>query len=70
MTSLNKKFHVQLSYRSLKSPQKVEIEAVNMDTARISAQQKYPNAEILGPGAVVEVTGTGNCVYEREYHVL
>jgi hypothetical protein len=57
-----KQFYVHLTYMSMKSTQRVTIEAENADCARIIALQRYPQAEINGPAAVAEVTTTGNCI--------
>ncbi len=50
-----KQFHVFLSYKSIKHPQKVTMDAVDADAARAAAHLKYPNAEIVGPSAVLEI---------------
>lgn len=50
-----KKYHVFLTYLSLKTPQRVVIDAESADLARALAHVKYPNATINGPSSVIEV---------------
>ena len=50
-----KQFYVNLTYLSLKHPQRVIIEADNADDVLKIAEAKYPNATIRGPSAVLEV---------------
>lgn len=60
-----KKFYVHLTYMSMKQTQRVTIDALDAGDARRIALCKYPNCEINGPGAIYEVTDTGNCLAER-----
>lgn len=50
-----KKFHVYLTYQSLKDTQRVVIMASSSDEARKLATIKYPNAKVEGPSSVLEV---------------
>lgn len=50
-----KQYYVYLTYMSLTAAQRVVVEAYSADHARILAASKYPNAQIRGPSAVMEI---------------
>ena len=50
-----KKFTVRLTYMSLRTPEKVMLEAADDFHVRRIVAEQYPNAKLEGPCAIMEV---------------